>query len=243
MHGNAGTVETFDHPNYSMADADMEDEYAQSPPTAEGVLPDAAINYDAGHGAPMHTDAPPPSRKSNLRPAIRAQGVKKRLRSDDAEEASKEAKRAVKPMFSDPREIAALAQQPPAAPQPPPAAPQPPPAAPQPPPAAPQQQPVLSGNSGLSASTSLAPASTAANSRCAGNSAAAVATAAAATAAGLAHGPPTVELQTVGSVRAGQAQGPGQKQNSAGKQLGSALIGATFGVQSAGVQSAWKPSF
>ncbi len=178
-----------------MADADMEDEYAESPPTAEGVVPDAAISHDAGHGAPMHTEVPPPPPKSNLRRGIRAQGVKKRLWSDDAEEASKKARRAVKPAFLDPEEIAALAQQRLAqqrfaqqrlaAPQPPPAAPQPPPAAPQPPPAAPLPPPA----------------------------------------------------------GAGQAQGPGQEQNNAGEQLGSALTGATFGVKSAGVQSSWKPSF
>ena len=247
MRGDADRVETSKHPNYSLADADMEDEYAQPPPTAEGVVPDAAINHDAGishdaaHGAPMHTHAPPPSPMSNLRHEIRAQGVKKRLRSDGAEEASKKVKRAVKPMFSSPEDIAALARPQPAAPRPPPAAPRPPPAAPRPPPAA---QPVLSGNSaGLSASTSLAPASTAANSNGAGSSGAAVATAAAATAAGLAHGLPTVELQTVGSMEAGQAQRPGQEQSGAGKQLGSAMTGATSGVPSTGVQSAWKPSF
>ncbi len=217
MHDNAGRVEAFDHP---AADADMEDEYEQCPPTAEDVLPDADISHDAD---PMHIDTPCPSRDLNLRPEIRAQGVKKRLRSGDAEEASKKAKKAAKPMFSSPREIVELAQRSSATPQP---------------------QPLLSGNSaGLSASTSRGPASTAANSKGAGNSAAAVATAAAATAAGLAHGPPTVELQTVGSMGAGQAQGQGQGQgqNSTGKsggQLGSALTGATFGVQ-----SAWEPSF
>ena len=238
MRSDADRIETSKHPNYSLADADMEDEYAQPPPTAEGVVPDAATNHDAGishdaaHGAPMHTHAPPPSPMSNLRHEIRAQGVKKRLRSDGAEEASKKVKRAVKPMFSSPEDIAALAQPQPAAPRPQPAAPQPPPAAPRPPPAA---QPVLSGNSaGLSASTSLAPASTAANSNGAGSSA---------TAAGFAHGLPTVELQTVGSMEAGQAQRPGQEQNGAGKQLGSATTGATSGVPSTGVQSAWKPSF
>jgi len=202
-HGDAGRVETREDANDSMADADMEDEYAQSPPAAEGVLPDAdmedeyaqsppaaegvvhdaAISHDAGHGVPMHTEAPPPPPKSNLRRGSRAQGVKKRLRSDDAEEASKKARRTVKPAFLDPEKIAALAQQRLAqqrlaAPQPPPAAPQPPPAAPQPPPAG-----------------------------------------------------------------AWQAQGPGQEQNNAGEQRGSALTGATFGVRSAGVQSAWKPSF
>lgn len=86
-HGDAGRVETREDANDSMADADMEDEYAQSPPAAEGVLPDAdmedeyaqsppaaegvvhdaAISHDAAHGAPMHTDAPPPPPKSNLR--------------------------------------------------------------------------------------------------------------------------------------------------------------------------------
>ncbi len=174
-----------------MADADMEDEYAESPPTAEGVVPDAAISHDAGHRAPMHTEVPPPPPKSNLRRGIRAQGVKKRLWSDDAEEASKKARRAVKPAFLDPEEIAALAQQRLAQQrlaqqrlaqqrfaQQRLAAPQPPPAAPLPPPAG-----------------------------------------------------------------AGQAQGPGQEQNNAGEQLGSALTGATFGVKSAGVQSSWKPSF
>ncbi|DBA94395.1 TPA: hypothetical protein ACH3X1_001999 [Trebouxia sp. C0004] len=64
-----GRVETFDHPT---ADADMEDEYEQSPPTAEDVLPDADTSHDAGHGYPMHTETP--SRHSNIRPEIRAQG-------------------------------------------------------------------------------------------------------------------------------------------------------------------------
>ena len=211
MHGDAGMVEIRQDANDSMADADMEDEYAQSPPAAEGEVHDAAISHHAAHGAPMHTGAPPPSPKSNPGRGSRAQGLKKRLRSDDAEQGSKKARRAGKPAFLNPEEIAALAQQrlaqqqlaapqpPPAAPQPPPDAPQPPPAAPQPPPAAPQPPP---------AAPQLPPA---------------------------APQPPPAG--------AGQAQGPGQEQNNVGEQLGSALTGGTIGVRSAGVQSAWKPSF
>ena len=157
MHGDAGMVEIRQDANDSMADADMEDEYAQSPPAAEGEVHDAAISHHAAHGAPMHTGASPPSPKSNPGRGSRAQGLKKRLRSDDAEQGSKKARRAGKPAFLNPEEIAALAQQrlaqqqlaapqpPPAAPQPPPAAPQPPPAAPQPPPAAPQPPPAGAG--------------------------------------------------------------------------------------------------